>query len=118
MIFYKKSSFFLFFCYYCRMDNILKSFEVFLAEPLSVLKDRIVQIVGISTGTDMKPEVTADLLNQKAQITVINSEKMYNLLKRVNSKPENLKKSSSLVKMFKKQDDAPKAIFGQLTLRI
>lgn len=100
------------------MDNILKSFEIFLSEPLSVLKDRIVQIVGISTGTDMRPEVTADLLNQKAQITVVNSDKMYNLLKRVNSKPENLKKSAGIAKMFKKQEDAPKAIFGQLTLRV
>lgn len=99
--------------------DILKSFEVFLAEPLSVLKDRIVQIVGISTGTDMKPQVTADLLNQKTQITVINSDKMYNLLKRVNSRPENLKKSSGLAKLFmKKEEETKKAVFGQLTLRI
>ena len=100
------------------MDNILKSFDVFLAEPLSVLKDRIVQIVGISTGNDMKPEITADLLNQKTQITVVNSDKMYNILKRVNSKPENLKKNAGLIKMFKKQLHAPKAVFGQLSLRI
>lgn len=98
--------------------DILKSFEVFFAEPLSVLKDSIVQIVGISTGTDAKSQVNADLLNQKTQITVINNEKMYNLLKRVNSKPENLKKNAGLIRLFKKQDDAPKAIFGQLTLRI
>lgn len=99
--------------------DILKSFEVFLAEPLSVLKDRIVQIVGISTGTDMKPQVTADLLNQKTQITVANSEKMYNILKRVNSKPENLKKSSGLAKLFtKKEEEKPQAVFGQLTLRL
>ncbi|MBR1753822.1 hypothetical protein IJ732_03215 [bacterium] len=98
--------------------DIVKSFEVFLAEPLSVLKDRIVQIVGISTGTNMNPQVSADLLKQKTQITVVNSEKMYNLLKRVNSKPENLKKSSGLAKLFKKEQEAPQAIFGQLTLRL
>lgn len=94
--------------------DILKSFEVFLSEPLSVLKNSLVQIVGITTGNT--PKVTADLLKRKTQITVENSEKMYNLLKRVNSKPTSLRKRSGLFGISK--EEPPKAVFGQLTLRI
>ena len=63
--------------------NIFKTFEIFLREPLSILKNRIVQIVNINTGMPVKPEVNVDLMNQKVQITVLNSEKIYNLLKTV-----------------------------------
>ena len=99
--------------------DILRSFEIFLSEPLSVLKDRIVQIVGIDTGTNANPKVTAELLKQKTQITVVNSQKMYNLLKRVNSQRENLKKPSGISKLLGiEKQKAPEAIFGQLTLRI
>ena len=100
--------------------DIFRSFEVFLAEPLSVLKDRIVQIVGISTGTNMRPEVNAELLKQKTQITVLNSTKMYNLLKRINSKQENLKRNSITRKLLTNETEKnqSQAIFGQLTLRL
>ena len=85
--------------------DILKSFETFLSEPLSVLRKGLIQIVSISTGTN-RTEVTADMLKQKTQITIANSEKMYNLLKRVNAK-----RSGQLA-----EKDEP--VFGQLTLRI
>lgn len=66
--------------------NIFKTFEIFLREPLSILKDRIIQIVNINTNMASEAAVTVDLLDKKAQITVVNSDKMYNLLKTVTSK--------------------------------
>ena len=85
--------------------DILKSFETFLSEPLSVLRKGLVQIVGITTGTG-RTEVSANMLKQKTQITIANNEKIYNLLKRVNAK--HAEKFSS--------EEEP--VFGQLTLRV
>lgn len=66
--------------------NIFKTFEIFLREPLSILKDRIIQIVNINTSTASEAAVTVDLLDKKTQITVVNSDKMYNLLRTVTAK--------------------------------
>ena len=62
--------------------NILKSFETFLKEPLSILRDNFIQIVSIQTGNifENKPSVDVTLTKNKAQITVVNNEKLYNLL--------------------------------------
>ena len=84
--------------------DILKSSEVFLSEPLSLLRNSIVQIVSLTTGSS-KAQVTADMLRNKTQITVMNSEKMYKLLKRVNTKRENLISAKE------------EPLFGQLTLK-
>lgn len=66
--------------------NLFKTFEIFLREPLSILKDRIIQIVNINTDMAAKASIGVDLLDSKTQITVVNSEKMYNLLKTVTAK--------------------------------
>lgn len=62
--------------------NIFKTFETFLKEPLSILRDNFIQIVSIQTGNifEHKPSVDVTLLKDKAQITVVNNEKMYKLL--------------------------------------
>ena len=62
--------------------NILKTFETFLKEPLSVLKNNLVQIVSIQTGNifENKPSIDVSLTKDKTQITVVNNEKLYNLL--------------------------------------
>ena len=62
--------------------NILKTFETFLKEPLSILRDNFIQIVSLQTGNifEHKPSVDVTLLKDKAQITVVNNEKMYKLL--------------------------------------
>ena len=75
--------------------NIFKTFETFLKEPLSILKDNFIQIVSVQTGNifENKPSVDVTLLNNKAQITVVNNEKLYNLLSLVTAKA-NLKKDS------------------------
>ena len=62
--------------------NIFKSFETFLKEPLSVLRDNLVQIISIQTGNifENKPSVDVCFTKEKTQINVVNNEKLYNLL--------------------------------------
>ena len=62
--------------------NIFKTFEIFLKEPLSILKDNFVQIVSIQTGNifENKPSIDVSMMKNKAQLTVVNNEKLYNLL--------------------------------------
>ena len=63
--------------------NIFKTFEIFLREPFSILKERFIQIVNIQSNLFSQPVMNADLLDRKTQITIINSEKMYNLCQTV-----------------------------------
>ena len=62
--------------------NIFKTFEIFLKEPLSILKSNIIQIVSVQTGNifKKKPSIDVSLMKDKAQLTVVNNEKLYNLL--------------------------------------
>ena len=62
--------------------NIFKTFETFLKEPLSILRDNFIQIVSIQTENifENKPSVDVSMVNNKTQITVVNNEKVYNLL--------------------------------------
>ena len=64
--------------------DIRKSFEMFLMEPLSILKVGLYQIVHLQSNIfSQKPAVNIDLTEKKTQITVVNSEKMYNLFQTV-----------------------------------
>lgn len=64
--------------------DIRKSFEIFLREPVSVLTEGLFQLVNIENNIfSQKPYVNIDIINKKTQITVVNSEKMYGLFKRV-----------------------------------
>lgn len=62
--------------------NIFKTFETFLKEPLSILRDNFIQIVSIQTGNifEQKPSIDVSIMKDKAQLTVVNNEKVYNLL--------------------------------------
>lgn len=62
--------------------NIFKTFETYLKEPLSILRENFIQIISLQTGNifENKPSVNVSLTKEKAQITVINNEKLYNLL--------------------------------------
>ena len=66
--------------------NIFKTFETFLKEPLSILRDNFIQIVSIQTNNifENKPSVDITMTKDKTQITVVNNEKLYNLLTLVN----------------------------------
>ena len=64
--------------------NIFKTFELFLREPLSLFKNGLVQIINIQDNIFAnKTSINVDLMKNKAQITVVNNEKVYNLLKLV-----------------------------------
>lgn len=62
--------------------NIFKTFETYLKEPLSILRDNFIQIIGLQTGNifEHKPSIDVNLTKDKTQITVVNNEKLYNLL--------------------------------------
>lgn len=64
------------------MANIIsKSFELFVTQPLSILKNAIIQVVGISSGNPQNKSVNVTMLDRdKIQMTVVNSDKMCNLL--------------------------------------
>lgn len=66
--------------------DIRKSFEIFWREPLSILKEGLFQIVNIQTTDnifDKKPTVNIDFMKDRTQITVVDSDKMYNLFQTV-----------------------------------
>lgn len=73
--------------------NIFKTFETFLKEPLSILKDNFIQIVSIQTGNifENKPSCDVTVMKDKTQITVVNNEKLYKFLSIVNHKANNKK---------------------------
>ena len=77
--------------------NIFKSFELFLKEPLSILRDNFIQIVSVQTGNifENKPSVDVTMMKDKAQITVVNNEKLYNLLSLVTAKAKKKEQESS-----------------------
>lgn len=76
--------------------NIFKTFETFLKEPLSILRDNFIQIVSLQTGNifEHKPSVDVTLLKDKAQITVVNNEKMYKLLSLVTHRAKEKEKEN------------------------
>ena len=70
--------------------NIFKTFETFLKEPLSILKNNFIQIVSIQTGNifEHKPSIDVSLMKDRAHINVINNEKLFNLLSLVTQRAE------------------------------
>lgn len=81
--------------------NIFKTFELFLKKPVSILKHGLVSIVHIKTeNLFAKKSINVDMLENKAQITVVNNEKVYNLLKlvtyRASKKKELLTQNNSV----------------------
>ena len=89
--------------------NIFKTFEMFLREPLSILKNRIVQIVNINSNFMTQTGVDVEMLENKAQITVYNSERMYNLLKTVQYKQKIL-----AVQRLTEAKDKKQVVIGQM----
>ncbi len=64
--------------------DIKKTFEIFLREPLSVLTEGLFQIVNLKTNIfSNPPSVNVDIVNKKTQITVVDSDNMYNLFQTV-----------------------------------
>ena len=67
--------------------DIRKSFEIFWREPLSILKEGLFQIVNIQSAENIfekKPAVNIDFMKDgRTQITVVDSNKMYQLFQTV-----------------------------------
>jgi hypothetical protein len=80
--------------------NIFKTFETFLKEPLSILKDGLIQIVSIQTGNifENKPSIDVSMTKNKTQITVVNNEKLYNLLSLVQLRSQKREKEKEEIK--------------------
>jgi len=68
--------------------DIFKTFEIFLKEPISILKNNFIQIISMQTGNifENKPSVDVSVMKNKTQITVINNAKLYKFLSLVNHK--------------------------------
>lgn len=64
--------------------DIRKTFDIFWREPLSVITEGLFQLVNIKDNIfSKKPSVNIDIIDNKTQITVVNSDKMYNLFRTV-----------------------------------
>ncbi len=62
------------------MNAILKSFEIFVMEPISILRRAIIQVVGIQTDNQNIKGIDVERVGNKIQLNVINSTKACNLL--------------------------------------
>ena len=81
------------------MINIFKTFELFLREPLSLFKNGLVKFVHIQDNIFSKQtSLNVDLTKTNAQITVVNNEKVYNLLKLVTYRVKAKENENLLVK--------------------
>lgn len=98
--------------------NIFRTFEIFLREPLSILRERFIQIVNINSSLTTQASVSAELLDNKAQITVVNSEKIYRLCKTVVYKQRMIdaQKSASALRI-ERQPSEKEIVIGQLFKR-
>ncbi len=64
--------------------NIFKTFELFLSQPLSIIRNRIIQICHVEAdGIDVQNKIQFNLSDEAAQINVYNNQKVYNLLSTV-----------------------------------
>ena len=74
--------------------NIFETFEIFLREPLSILRDNFIQIVSIQTDNifERKPSIDVSILKNQTQVTVVNNDKVYRLLSLVTHRANEKKK--------------------------
>ena len=64
--------------------DVNKSFDLFWREPLSILTEGLFKLVNIQSNIfGGQPSVSVDIVDKKSQITVVDSDKMYNLFQTV-----------------------------------
>lgn len=61
-------------------NKIMDSFEEFIALPLSILKNRIIQITGFKSDFISSKSIDVELDENTIRINCINNESAYNLL--------------------------------------
>ncbi len=64
-------------------NKIMDSFEEFIALPLSILKNRIIQITGFKSDFVETKSIDIELTDDAVHINCINNENAYNLLSSV-----------------------------------
>ena len=64
-------------------NKIMDSFEEFIASPISILRNRIIQITGFKSDFVSESSINVELDDEKININVINSDAAYNLLSSV-----------------------------------
>ena len=64
-------------------NKIMDSFEEFIALPLSILKNRIIQITGFKSDFMETKSIDIELSDDAVHINCINNENAYNLLSSV-----------------------------------
>ena len=74
-------------------NKIMDSFEEFIALPLSILKNRIIQITGFKSDFIESKSINVELDDNTVRINCINSESAYNLLSSVIYKREQRRKA-------------------------
>lgn len=73
-------------------NKIMDSFEEFVALPLSILKNRIIQITGYKSDFVSTKSIDIELSDDAIHINCVNSESAYNLLSSVIYKRQLYKK--------------------------
>ena len=74
-------------------NKILDSFEEFIALPLSILKNRIIQITGFKSDFISTKSIDVELSDDTIRINCVNNENAYNLLSTVIYKREQRRKA-------------------------
>ena len=85
-------------------NKIMDSFEEFIALPLSILKNRIIQITGFKSDFMETKSIDIELTDDAIHINCINNESAYNLLSSVIYKRKLIKQ-----KQLKEQQEENKA---------
>jgi len=72
--------------------NIFQTFELFLSQPLSIIRDRIIRICHVESNNSVEvpSKIQFNLSDESAQINVYNSPKVFNLLTAVLYKKKRL----------------------------
>ena len=86
-------------------NKIMDSFEEFVALPLSILKNRIIQITGYKSDFINTKSIDIELDDNAVRINCVNNEKAYNLLSSVIYKREQRKKQLAKQQQEEKQEN-------------
>ena len=78
------------------MNNVLKTFEMFLSLPLSIIRKGLVQVMHVETeGSDVEKSLSVITENDVTSINVVNNYKMYSLLTSVMYKRQMYEKNNA-----------------------
>lgn len=91
----------------------MDSFEEFIALPLSILKNRIIQITGFKSDFISNKSIDVELSDNAIRINCINNENAYNLLSSVIYKREQRKKA--LLKQQKENEASTDEIMAKIS---